>query len=97
MDVEPDADQLLAAYLSKVHGVSCVLPFARLRELTGMSLPPAAPKLMTWWTDPEGWSASPASRACEAAGWRLESVQVSAELVRFRRTEGVDDASTARR
>ena len=93
--MEPDADRLLAAYLSKVQGVSCVLPFARLRDLMGMSLPPAAPKFVTWWTDPEGWTASPAARACGAAGWRLESVQVSAELVRFRRTEGVDDASRA--
>ena len=95
MDVEPHADRLLAAYLSKVRGISWVLPFARLRELTGMSLPLAAPKFVTWWTDPEGCSASPASRACEAADWRLESVQASAQLVRFRRTEGVDDASTA--
>ena len=97
MDVEPDADRLLAAYLSKVRGISCVLPFVRLRELTAMSLPLAAPKFATWWTDPEGWSAIPASRACEAAGWRLESVQVAAELVRFMRTEGADEASTARR
>ena len=79
--VEPDADQLLAAYLSKVCGVSCVLPLERLRELTGMWLPPATPKLATWWTDSEGWCASPAASACEAAGWRLESVQASAQLV----------------
>ena len=47
--MEPDADPLLAAYLWKVRGISCVLPFARLRELTAMSLPPAGSTFVTWW------------------------------------------------
>ena len=93
--MEPDADPLLAAYLWKVPGISCVLPFARLGELTGLSLPPAGSTFVTWWTDPKGWRASPAARACEAAGWRLESVQAAAELVRFMRMAEVDEASTA--
>ena len=89
--MEPDADQFLAAYLSKVRGVSCVLPIGRVRELTGAALPPVT---AAWWTDANGWSASPAPRACQAAGWRLESLRIGSELVRFMRTEGVDDAST---
>ncbi len=37
----------------------------------------------SWWTDAEGWAASPDAAACAAVGWRVESVTGPARLVRF--------------
>ena len=72
----------LAAYLSPLSGVSCVLPYDRIAELSGQILPAEAGS-EAWWTDGGGWDAFPASRACASSGWRVESVRVDARLVRF--------------
>ena len=80
--VTSDSFQRLVAYLAAVPGNACTFPFERMRELTGALLPDAAMSA-AWWTDEAGWHASPASQACLAAGWRLESVHPAAELLRF--------------
>ena len=67
--MEPDADPLLAAYLWKVRGISCVLPFARLREADGHVAAAGRVDVRdVVGTDPKGWRVSPASRACQAGG-----------------------------
>ncbi|MDE0350243.1 MAG: hypothetical protein OXM56_11135 [Gammaproteobacteria bacterium] len=71
-------------YLDRLSGASCILPFERLRELTGLELPEAA-NSEAWWTDSSGWDAWPPSGVCRCAGWRIESVHASARLVRLRR------------
>ena len=92
--VTSDSFQRLVAYLAAVPGNACTFPFERMRELTGALLPDAAMSA-AWWTDEAGWHASPASQACLAAGWRLESVHASAELVRFTYTG--DESPAGRR
>ena len=82
--MEHDGLEKLRAYLDRVTGGSCTLPFARMRELTGRRLPEAATS-SAWWTDPDGWYAWPASRACRTAGWRLESVHAKPRLARLER------------
>ncbi|MCY3597622.1 MAG: hypothetical protein OXG71_09355 [Rhodospirillales bacterium] len=82
--MEHDGLEKLCAYLGGLAGGSCTLSFERMRELTGRLLPDAATST-GWWTDPDGWDAWPASRACRSAGWRLESVQAAARLVRLER------------
>ncbi len=82
--MEHDGLDKLRAYLGRLAGGSCTLPFERMRELTGRVLPEGAAS-SAWWTDPDGWPAWPASNACQAAGWRLHSVHASARLVRLER------------
>ena len=83
--VASDSIQHLVAYLAAVPGNACTFPVERIRELTGATLPDAAMSV-AWWADRAGWHASPASRACLSAGWRLQSVHAAAGLVRFTRT-----------
>ena len=77
----------LRAYLGRLAGGSCTLPFERMRELTGRVLPEAAAS-SAWWSDPDGWHAWPASCVCRSAGWRLESGHAAARLVRLERIGG---------
>ena len=72
----------LGTYLARVRGRSCVLPIERVQELTCSGLPEAAMSA-AWWTDAEGWPASPAAAACVSVGWRVDSVTNPARLVRF--------------
>lgn len=88
--MEHDGLDKLRAYLGGLAGGSCMLPFERMRELTGCGLPEAATS-SAWWTDTDGWPAWPASGACWTAGWRLESVHAAARLVRLERIG--DDAA----
>lgn len=83
---ESSAGEPLGAYLARLKGRSCVLPFQMVRELTGASLPGAATSA-EWWMDVEGWPASPVAAACQSTGWRLDSVTESARLVRLVRFE----------
>ena len=83
--VTSDSSQPLVAYLAAVPGTACTLPLKQVRELAGATLPDAA-ESPAWWRDEAGWRACPASQACLAAGWRLESVHAAEGLVRFMRT-----------
>ena len=73
----------LRAYLDGVSG-SCMLPFERMRELTGEPLPEEAAS-EAWWTDPAGWTAWPPSNTLREAGWHVESAHPAAPLVRLAR------------
>ena len=81
--VTSDSSQPLLAYLAALPGTACTFPLKRVRELAGATLPDAA-RSPAWWRDEAGRRACPASRACLAAGWRLESVHAAAGLVRMR-------------
>ena len=82
--MERDGTGKLRDYVDRLSGVSCTLPFGRIRELTGLALPEAADS-QAWWTDPSGWEAWPPSEVCRSAGWRVESVHPEARLVRLTR------------
>ncbi len=66
--------------------MSCALPMERIRELGQDELPPVAASA-AWWTEETGWHAHPGSRACQSAGWVVESAHSTARLVRFTRID----------
>ena len=65
-------DDALGLYLARLKGRSCVLPLQIVWKLIGGSLPGTGTSA-EWWTDAEGWPASPAAAACQSAGWQLHS------------------------
>ncbi len=83
--MDKDGFGRLRAYLDGVSGCStCMLPFERMRELTGEPLPEEAASA-AWWTDSAGWDVWPPSSTFRAAGWHVESAHPTVLLVRLAR------------
>lgn len=84
--METDGYEKLHTFLSGLSGNTCTLPMARVRALARES-PPEDASSTSWWSDPSGWGKSKAREVCRAAGWRVETVYASAELIRLRRVD----------
>lgn len=85
----------LADYLRHHPASEIVMSFADIERLTGVPLPPKAQAQRVWWdNDP---STSAVTRVWLAAGFRMESVDLAARRLVFRRADErrpePDDAS----
>ena len=61
------------------------LRFADVEQILGMALPDSAYTRRPWWGNATGASDLTQARAWMAAGWRVDSVDLGAERVHFRR------------
>jgi hypothetical protein len=61
------------------------LRFADVEQILGMALPDGAYTRRPWWGNEPGTSDQAQARAWVAAGWRVDSVDLGAERVHFRR------------
>ena len=75
----------LYEYLTNVTAsrADITLRFADLEQILGMALPDSAYKRRPWWSNET--SADSQAQAWMAAGWRVDSVDLGAERVHFRR------------
>ena len=61
------------------------LRFADLEQILGMALPESAYVRRPWWGNETSANGQSQARAWVAAGWRVDSVDLGAERVHFRR------------
>ena len=76
----------LRVYLSGVRSAEVPMRFADIEKVIGAPLPPAAHRHRAWWSNNP--SNSVITHAWLDAGYRTERVDMAAERLVFRRTEG---------
>ncbi|MCL4220324.1 MAG: hypothetical protein KJZ65_03030 [Phycisphaerales bacterium] len=73
----------LTAWLADHDGAAFSIAFAALEGVLDSALPPAARDQREWWSNSP--DAGPQSAAWSAAGWKVVSVDLAAQKVRFER------------
>ena len=64
------------------------MSFAKIEMILNARLPPSAHKYRPWWAN-EYRSTHTHARCWLNAGWKVDSVNLSGEWVKFKRTEGI--------
>ncbi len=84
----------LADFLKSQKGESVVLSFGEVELLLGSPLPASARKLRTWWTNDA--THAQAKYGWLHAGWMVDSVDLKAGAVKFRRLSELTPMKTGR-
>ncbi len=64
------------------------MTFAQIEKILNTKLPPSAHEYRPWWAN-EYRSTHTHARFWLNAGWKVDSLDLSGEWVRFKRTEGI--------
>lgn len=77
----------LRTFLEKTvpHVTEITLSFQQIEAILGFNLPPSARKYREWWANPSTPRDHPYAQAWLAAGWKVDTVDLDAEWVRFQR------------
>lgn len=63
--------------------VEITLSFTQIEQILGSSLPPSAHNHRPWWANQSDTSNRPQAAAWLSAGWKVDSVNLEDEWVRF--------------